>query len=53
MAKLLSGRVPTTPPADAPADRYEWTSTQVSEPNAGVPASSGQVLASDTFCSHS
>ena len=48
MARLLSGRVATTPPADAPADRYDYTSTSVSEPNLGAPASYTQVLASLT-----
>jgi hypothetical protein len=48
MARLLSGRVATTPPTEVPADRYDWTETSINEPNLGVPLVNNQVLASDT-----
>jgi hypothetical protein len=48
MAKLLSGRVKTTPPDEVSADRYDYLSLEQAEPNLGVPAGDGYILTGDS-----
>lgn len=45
-AKLLSDRVKKVAPSDVSADRYEFISLKETEPDLGVPASSGYILSS-------
>ena len=46
--KLVSGRVPTIAPANAPADRYQFLSQGAAEPNLGT-GGNGSVLTTDTI----
>jgi hypothetical protein len=48
MARLLSGRVKKVPATEADPDRYEFLELSQAEPDLGVPATNGQVLASTT-----
>jgi hypothetical protein len=47
-AKLVSGRVEKISSANVSADRYQFLSLREAEPDLGLPASDGQVLASNT-----
>lgn len=53
MAKLLSGRVKTTPPSEVSADRYDYLALEQAEPSLGVPPGNAYVLVSDTNGSRS
>lgn len=46
MAKNLSGKVKVVPPSEVDADRYNYLELSQAEPNLGVPAQDGEVLAS-------
>jgi hypothetical protein len=48
MARLLSGRVKKVPATQADPDRYDFLELSQTEPDLGVPATNGQVLASTT-----
>ena len=49
MARLISGKVKKVPPTEVSADRYDFIELAETEPDLGIPAFSGQVLASDTL----
>ena len=48
MARLISGKVKKVAPTDVSADRYDFIQLSETEPDLGVPAASGYVLASTT-----
>jgi hypothetical protein len=48
MTRLLSGRVKKVPATEADPGRYEFLELSQAEPDLGVPATTGQVLASTT-----
>jgi len=48
MAKLLSGRIVKVPSANVSAERYQFIELSETEPDLGLPSSSGQVLTSNT-----
>ncbi len=49
MARLISGKVKKVPATEVSADRYDFIQLSETEPDLGVPAQSGYVLASDTL----
>lgn len=48
MAEIKSGRVKKTPPGSVSADRYDFLSLAEAEPDLGVPAGNGYLVASNT-----
>lgn len=48
MAKLQSGKVKKTPSSEVSSTRYDFIELAETEPDLGLPSTSGQVLSSDT-----
>jgi hypothetical protein len=48
MAKTVSGKVKKTPPSQVSSERYDFIELAETEPDLGVPESSGYLLGSNT-----